>query len=198
MIVVFFQHRLKEKLPIILINTLLLQIPLLALMDKQNEGRRDKYTRCVWGGGTIFPVVPLCQFLVMAGNRFWLYLCTQSTMQLWCFVSFLVLVGNSFWYYVCTQCTIQLCGCVSFLVVAENSSQNANMFLQKSLIGLLHYDPLADVCISCDLTLFYSVLFFFVYFSCTMQVHILKFKSEYYIKINIGNQVNMQTLAITL
>ena len=32
----------------------------------------------------------LCQFLVPAGNRFWLYilLCTWSTIQLWCCVSF--------------------------------------------------------------------------------------------------------------
>jgi hypothetical protein len=35
-----------------------------------------------------------------------------------------------------------------FLVVAGNSSQHENMFLQKNLIGLLYYDPLADVCIS--------------------------------------------------
>ena len=36
---------------------------------------------------------------------------------------------------------------VSFFVVAGNSSQNENMFLQKNLIGLLYYDPIADVCI---------------------------------------------------
>ncbi len=43
-----------------------------------------------WAGGTFFPVVPLCQFLVLAENRFWLYilLCTWSTIQLWCCVSF--------------------------------------------------------------------------------------------------------------
>ncbi len=35
-----------------------------------------------------------------------------------------------------------------FLVVAGNSSQNENTFLQKNLIGLFYYDPLADVCIS--------------------------------------------------
>jgi hypothetical protein len=33
---------LKEKLPIFLINTLLLHIPLLALTDGQNEGQRNK------------------------------------------------------------------------------------------------------------------------------------------------------------
>ncbi len=49
------------------------------------------------------------------------------------------------------------------------------------------YDPLADVCFSYDLTLFYSVSFYFVYFSCTAQIHKLKFKSEYYLRINIGN-----------
>ncbi len=46
--------------------------------------------RFAWAGGTFFPVVLLCQFLVPAGNRFWLYilLCTWSTIQWWCFVSF--------------------------------------------------------------------------------------------------------------
>jgi hypothetical protein len=44
-------------------------------------------------------------------------------------------------------------------------------------------------CILYDLTLFYSVSFYFVYFSCTMQIHKLKFKSEYYLRIHIGNQV---------
>ncbi len=42
---------------------------------------------------------------------------------------------------------VQLC---QFLVVVGNSSQNENtyvQFLQKNLIGLLYYDPLADVCI---------------------------------------------------
>ncbi len=37
-----------------------------------------------------------------------------------------------------------------------NSSQNENMFLQKKIIGLLYYDPLANVCILYDLTLFHS------------------------------------------
>ncbi len=43
------------------------------------------------------------------------------------------------------------------MVIAGNSSQNENIFLQKNLIGLLYYDPLADVCILYNLTLFYSV-----------------------------------------
>jgi hypothetical protein len=33
------------------------------------------YTRCAWwAGGTFFTVVLLCQFLVLAGNRFWFYI----------------------------------------------------------------------------------------------------------------------------
>ncbi len=36
---------------------------------------------------------------------------------------------------------VRLC---SFLVVVGNSSQNANMFLQKNLVGLLDYDLLVS------------------------------------------------------
>ncbi len=53
-------------------------------MDGQTDGQRVKYTcfawaggicpRFAWAGGTFFPVVLLCQFLVLAGNRFWLYI----------------------------------------------------------------------------------------------------------------------------
>ncbi len=57
----------------------------------------------------------------------------------------------------------------------------------KKSYWVTFYDPLADVCFSQDLTLFYSVSFYFVYFSCTAQIHKLKFKSEYYLTINIGN-----------
>ncbi len=31
-------------------------------------------SRCAWAGGTFFLVVLLCQFLVLAGNRFWFYI----------------------------------------------------------------------------------------------------------------------------
>ena len=36
-----------------------------------------------------FPVVVLCQFLVLAGNRFWFYILMYlEYIQLWCCVSF--------------------------------------------------------------------------------------------------------------
>ncbi len=95
-------------------------------------------------------------------------------------LGFLALGGNSFWRYVHTQCTIQLCGCVSVFVVVGNSSQNENTFVQKN--GLLHYDLIANVCIY-DLTLFYSVSFFFLFllYHADLQVEVqirilLKFK----------------------
>ncbi len=47
---------------------------LLALTDGQNDGQRVKYTRYAWAGGTFFPVVLLCQFSVLAGNRVWFYI----------------------------------------------------------------------------------------------------------------------------
>ncbi len=37
------------------------------LTEKQN-------TRYAWAGGTFFPVVLLCQFSALAGNRFWVYI----------------------------------------------------------------------------------------------------------------------------
>jgi hypothetical protein len=64
--------------------------------------------------------------------------------------------------------------------MAGNSSQNENTFLQKNLIGLLFNDLLADFYFLYDLTLFYSVSIYFVYFSCTAQINKLKFISEYY------------------
>ncbi len=49
---------LKEKLPIFLINTLFLNILLLALTNGQNDRQRNKYTCCAWAGG------PESQFVV--------------------------------------------------------------------------------------------------------------------------------------
>ncbi len=35
--------------------------------------RKNRYTCFAWAGGTFFTVVRLCQFLVLAGNRFGLH-----------------------------------------------------------------------------------------------------------------------------
>ncbi len=42
----------ERKITDLSVNTLLLYIPLLALTDGQNHGQRNKYTCCVWAGGT--------------------------------------------------------------------------------------------------------------------------------------------------
>ncbi len=47
---------------------------LLALTHRRNHSWRLKYTRFALPGGTFFPVVLLCQFFVLAGNRFWFYI----------------------------------------------------------------------------------------------------------------------------
>ncbi len=41
---------------------------------RQNDGWRNEYTRFAWAGGTFSPVVLLCQFSVLARNRFWFYI----------------------------------------------------------------------------------------------------------------------------
>ncbi len=97
-----------------LVRFTLFYFTLLTLMDRmtdrQMDGRRNEYTRFAWAGGTcprfvwaggIFsPVVMLCQFLVLAGNRFRFYILLMylgyRTIHMWCCVSFLVLAGNSF------------------------------------------------------------------------------------------------------
>ena len=131
---------------------------LLALTDRRNDRRRNEYTCCAWAGGTFFPVVPLCQFLVLAGNRFWFYI-------------LMYLEYNT----VVMLCQFFDCGGKQFLV------------LRTYLVYFLY-----------DLKLFYSISFYFAYFSCTAQIYKLKLKSKYYLRINIGNQVKMQTPAITL
>jgi hypothetical protein len=81
------------------------------------------------------------------------------------------------------------CAVVSvFWLWQEIVLKKGNTFLQKKHIGLLYYDPIANVCIY-DQTLFYSVSFYFVYFSCTAQICTLKFKSEYYLRTKIRNRV---------
>jgi hypothetical protein len=55
-------------------------------------------------------------------------------------------------------------------------------FYQKNLIGLLYYDPLANVWYFVrPNTLLLSVSLYSVPFSCTLQIYKLKFKSEYYL-----------------
>ncbi len=83
---------------------------LLTLTDRQTDRQRNEYTRFTWAGGTcprfawacgtFFPVVLLCQYLILAGNRFWLYILLMylgyRTIQLWCCVSFFGSGGKQF------------------------------------------------------------------------------------------------------
>jgi hypothetical protein len=81
---------------------------LLTLMGGQKDGQRNKYTRYAWAGGTFFPVVLLCQYLVLVGNRFWFYILHIHMYSEYIHYScgvvlvFFNLAGNSFWCYVRT------------------------------------------------------------------------------------------------
>jgi hypothetical protein len=57
-----------------LVNTLLLYIPLLTLTDGQNDRQRQNTLATRGLEEPFFPVVLLCQFSVLAGNRFWFYI----------------------------------------------------------------------------------------------------------------------------
>jgi hypothetical protein len=76
-IIVYLQRTLKEKFPFVLINTLLLHIPLLAHTDRQTEWQMEERPHLLRvGWRNFFPVVLLCQFLLLVGNRFWFYILT--------------------------------------------------------------------------------------------------------------------------
>ncbi len=92
-IVVFLQCMLKDKLPIFLINTLILYIPLLALTDGRNHRWRHEDTCCAWAGVTFFPVVLLCQFLVSGGKQFQVLLTYHTSCAI---VSFFSCGGKEF------------------------------------------------------------------------------------------------------
>jgi hypothetical protein len=93
--------------------------------------------------------VLLCQFFVLAGNRLWFYI-----LLMYLEYHTVVVLCWFFWFwreivfdvgtYLVYNTVVRLC---QFFVVVGNSSQNENMFLQKNPIGLLYYDPIADVCI---------------------------------------------------
>ena len=46
------------------------------------DGQRNDIIRYAWAGGTFFPVVLLCQFFVLVGNRFWFYILAYVTQQI--------------------------------------------------------------------------------------------------------------------
>ncbi len=103
-------------------------------------------------------------FWFLVGNRFWCYLGTYlSRVQYSCGVVLAfwfwreIVFGITYVLHVQYTCAV---GCVSYLVVAgvivlwreivlkmRTPFDSYEQFLQKNLIGLLYYDPIADVCI---------------------------------------------------
>ncbi len=78
-----------------------------------------------------------------------------------------------------------ICAVVSFFWLwREIVLKMRTRFNKKILLGYFLLRSKTNVSIW-DLTLFYTVTFYFVYFSCTTQICKLKFKSEYYLRINM-------------
>ncbi len=99
-----------------------------------------------------------------------------------------------FWWGIVFDITYVLsvqysCAVVSVLWLwREIDLKMRTRFYKKILLGyfIMIGKPM---CVFHKITLFYSVSFYFVSFSCAMQIHKLKFKSEYYLRINIENRV---------
>ncbi len=72
---------------------------------------------------SVWQVLLLCQFLVLAGNRFWLYilLCTWSTIQLWICVSFFGSGGNFFFGVTYVLSVQYSCAVVSVFLLWQKS-----------------------------------------------------------------------------
>ena len=94
----------------------------------------------------------LCQFLVLAGKRFWFYLlCTYVLrVQYSCGVVLVIWFWREIVFGVTYVLSVQYsCAVVSvFCLWRETDLIMRTGFYKKSLIGLLYYDPQADVCIS--------------------------------------------------
>ncbi len=128
-------------------------------------------------------------FLVLAGNKFRCFVHMVLIVQYSCAVvsefgsgGKLVLVLHTYLLRVQYNCGVVLVfgpggkqlltlrtylvyntvvGFCQFFGCGGKSSQNENTFLQKNLIGLLYYDPIADVCIYMtkhSFTLYLSIL----------------------------------------
>jgi hypothetical protein len=115
---------LKEKLPFVLIKTLLLHIPLLALTHPQTELRRNEYICCTWAGGTFFASCA-------AVSVFWLW--------------WEIVLGVTYLPY-------QLCRCVLFLVAAENSFglHRSVFWLWREIVLGVTYLPTIPVVLLCQ------------------------------------------------
>jgi hypothetical protein len=88
---------------------------------------------------SFFPVVLLCQYLVLVGNRFWFYIlhiCTQSTIQLWCCVN-LFLIWREIVFGVTYILSVQYsCAVVSvFWLWSEIVFKMRTRFYNKILLG---------------------------------------------------------------
>ncbi len=108
-------------------------------VQKTDDRQRSKYTHQAWAGGTFFQLCCCVSFLFWReiGFGFIYYLCTQSTIQLWCCASFFGSGRKLFLVLLMSQCTIQLCGCVSFFCCGRKANLEQTFLLNPNFL-LIH------------------------------------------------------------
>jgi hypothetical protein len=120
--------------------------------------------------------VLLCQFLVLAGNRFWFYILMYLE-----YVQYSCDVVLVFWFWrelvfdVTYKLSVQYsCAVVSvFLLWQEIVLKMRTRFYKKNLIGLLYYDPIADVYVRPNTLLLCIFLFYiFLLYRTDLQVEV--------------------------
>ncbi len=89
---------------------------LFAFTDRQKDRQRVEYTHYAWAGETFFQLCCCASFLFWReiGFGFTYYLCTQSTIQLWCCVGFFGSGGKQFLVlltYLVYNTVVRLCQC---------------------------------------------------------------------------------------
>ncbi len=93
----------------------------------------------------------LCQFLVLAGNRFWFYILMYLEYKYSCGFALVFWFWQEIVFGVMYVLSVQYsCVVVSvFWLWQEIDLKMRTCFYKKILLGgFLYYDPLADVCIS--------------------------------------------------
>ncbi len=157
------------------------------LTDGQKDRRRDKYTRCTWARGTVFPVVLLCQFFGCGGKQFQVLLTYHTSCGV---VSFFwlrweIVLGCTYQFFGCggKQCQVllttylpyQLCRCVSFLVAAGNSFGCTVFKKDSCLVSLIERESASKCCVyvvrSNTLLLCISLLCIYLLYRTDPQTH---------------------------
>ncbi len=168
--------------------------------DRQAEWWRNEYTCCAWAGGTFFQLcccvsfwfwreigfgvtyVLRVQYSCGIVLVFWFWQETVFGITYILRVQYSCAVVSVFWLW--REIVLKMRTPFDFLCAVSTKKSYWVTFLWS-----------ASQCVY-FVRLFYSVSLYSVPFSCTLQIHKLKFKSEYYLWINSWNCVKTLLLCI--